>query len=111
MHKRITFRGMDSSAAIEKYVDQQLDKVVKFLSNEKSPVSIDIVLDNNKVHAHNRVEVRIKSPNYDLVSHYEDPKMYDAIDKAIDRIYTELRRHKEKLIDKRKTGDKNNFDL
>ena len=31
MHKRITFRHMESELIMEKYVDQQLDKVVKFL--------------------------------------------------------------------------------
>ncbi len=104
MHKRISFRRMDPEAIMEKYVDQQLDKVVKFLSNEKSPVYIDVVLENGKIHAHNRVEIRVKSPNYDLVSHYEGPKMYDVIDEAIDRMYLELRRHKEKLVDKRKAA-------
>ena len=104
MHKRITFRHMDSEQVMEKYVDQQLDKVVKFLNNEKSPVFIDVVLESGKIHAHHRVEVRVKSPNYDLVSHFEGPRMYDVIDEAIDRMYLELRKHKEKLVDKRKAG-------
>ena len=30
--------------------------------------------------------------------------MYDVIDEAIDRMYLELRRHKEKLVDKRKSA-------
>lgn len=104
MHKRISFKNMDSELVMEKYVDQQLDKIMKFLSNEKTPVYVDVVLEDGKVHAHFKVEVRVKSPSYDLVSHYEGPKMYDVIDEAIDRMYIELRRHKEKLVDKRKSA-------
>ena len=104
MHKRITFRHMDSEQVREKYFDEQLEKFVKFLNDAKSPVFIDVVLESGKIHAHHRVEVRVKSPNYDLVSHFEGPRMYDVIDEAIDRMYLELRKHKEKLVDKRKAG-------
>ncbi len=105
MSKRIAFRGMEPTPAIEKYIDQQLEKVEKFLSHERSPVYINLVLDAAPDHAHNRVELLVKSPNYDLVSHYEGPKMYDAIDEAIDRMYLELKKAKDKRIDSKKEAD------
>lgn len=103
MHKRITFKGMDHSEAIENYASEQLDRVVEFLSNERSPVYIDLMFKPSKIHAHHLVELRIKSPNYSIVSNYEGKDFYGTVDRVIDVMYCELHEHKRKLLDKKKT--------
>ncbi len=105
MHKRITFRGMDHSAVVEEYANQQLAKIEEFLLNEPTPVYIDLVLEPSKVHEHSRVELRVKTPHYDLVSHYEfsGQGFYDVLDRVIDVMYQELHEAKQKLVDQRKT--------
>lgn len=104
MHKRITFRHGDQSEVIEQYANQQLEKIVEFLANERSPVYIDLVLEPAKLHEHSKVELRVKSPNYDLISTYEHTgvKFYDVLDRVIDTMYRELHEHKRKLVDERK---------
>lgn len=108
MHKRITFRNMEHAAAIENYANDRLKKVEKFLENENTPVYIDLVLEPSKVHAHHRVELRVKSPHYDLISHYEGPEFYKILDHVVDVMIHELTEEKRKLIDERnhhiKTG-------
>lgn len=105
MHKRITFRGMDHSAPMEDYVNQQLAKVEEFLEHEPSPRYIDIVLEGSRIHNDNSVEFRLKTPHYDLVSNYKGPKMYDVIDRVIDTMYRELLNAKARRIDDEKKGD------
>ncbi|MGE0010511.1 MAG: HPF/RaiA family ribosome-associated protein [Candidatus Babeliales bacterium] len=105
MHKRITFRGMEHSAPMEDYVNQQLAKVEEFLSHERDPRFLDVVLDGTRIHNDNSVEVRVKTPNYDLVSNYKGPKIYDVIDRVIDVMYNELCEAKRKRIDEEKKKD------
>jgi len=103
MHKRITFRHMDHSDVMENYANEQLAKLEDFLQNEPTPIYINLVLEPSKVHAHHLIELRVKSPNYDLVSNYEGPDFYDVLDHVIDVMYNELHEEKKKHLDERKT--------
>ena len=101
MHKRITFRNMDHVAAIENYANEKLAKIEEVLSHEPTPVYIDLILEPSKVHAHHRVELRVKSPHYDMVSNYEGPEFYKVLDRVIDVMLEELHREKRKQLDER----------
>lgn len=105
MHKRITFRHMEHSDVMEQYINKQLEKIEKFLKREPSPIYIDVVLEASKVREHPRVELRIKTPNFDEVSNYEfeGVDMYDAIDRVIDVMYRKIIEHKQKKVDARKS--------
>ena len=104
MHKRITFRGMDHSNAMEEYANNQLAKVEEFLSNEPTPIYIDLVFTPSKVREHHLIELRVKTPNYDCVSNYEHQGdgFYDVLDRVIDVMYRKLLEEKQKRIDNRK---------
>lgn len=102
MKTKITFRHMDHSSVMEEYAEGQLQKVYEFLSNEPDPVFVDLILEPSKVHEHHKVELRIKSPHYDLISNYEGAKFYDVLDRVIDVMYKRLREEKKKEVDQRK---------
>lgn len=102
MHKRITFRNMDHVSSIENYANRRLDKVEHFLQNEKTPVYIDLVLEPSKVHEHHHIELRVKSPHYDLISNYEGPEFYNVLDHVVDTMISELTEEKRKIVDERK---------
>lgn len=105
MHKRITFREMEKSDVMEKYIDEQLEKIIKFIENERDPIYVDFVLESGRPHAHHQAELRVKTPNYDLISNYEDAEMYDVIDRVIDVMYRQLTEKKKELQDKRRTTE------
>jgi ribosome-associated translation inhibitor RaiA len=67
MHKRITFRNMEHSPAMEGYANNLLAKIEDFLQKEGTPQYIDLVLEPSKNHAHHRAELRIKTPHFDLI--------------------------------------------
>lgn len=102
MDRKITFRDVPHSAAIENYADQQLARIDEFLSHERSPIVIDLIFSPSKIHAHNRVELLIKTPHYDLVTHFEGPDFYDALDRTIDKMYRQLLEHKDRRMEDRK---------
>ncbi len=103
MNKRITFRDIPHSGVMENHANDQLAKVEEFLKGERSPIYIDLVFAPSKIHAHNLVELRIKTPHYEVFSSYEGPDFYDTLDRVIDVAYRELHEKKDKLkIDDRK---------
>lgn len=110
MKKTITFRHMEHSAHIENHANEQLKKIEKILKKEKSPVFIDLVLEPSKVHSHHKIELRIKSPNYDLVSNFEGTEWTASLDRVIDVSYRRLCEEKEKrVVSRRMTGRKDDF--
>lgn len=105
MNKRIVFRGVAHSDVAEQHANEQLKKIEHFLENEPTPVYIDLIFEPSKLRQHSRVELRVKTPHYDLVSHYEyeGVQFYDVLDRVIDVMYQRLHEEKEKNIGKRKT--------
>lgn len=104
MHKRIMFKNMEHSDAMQEYVNHKLEKVEKFLKRESTPIYIDVILEQSSVHTHPRVEIRIKTTHFEEIAHYEHEgvEIYEAIDRVIDVIYRLLRQHKEKEVSLRK---------
>jgi len=91
---------------MEAHANQQLKKIETFLENERSPVFIDLIFEPSKFREHHRVELRVKSPNYDRISNYEHQgvQFYDVVDRVIDTMYKELHEDKNKLHDQLKSA-------
>lgn len=102
MNKKITFRNMEHSTPMEEHAEKQLEKIMKFLENEKTPVYVDLILEPSTVHAHHRIELRVKTPNYDLISNYEGSDFYLTLNRVIDVMYNRLHEAKRKIVDSRK---------
>ena len=113
MHKRITFRNMEKSDVMREYADQQLKKIEHYLESEPTPIYIDLVFEPSKAREHHRIEIRVKSPNYDLISNYEyqGEKFYDTLDRVIDVMYRQLceQGRKHKRDDRKMVGRKDEF--
>lgn len=101
MNKRITFRNMDHAESIENYANEHLVKIEKFLENEPLPITIDLLMEPSKTREHNRVELRVKTPHYDLISHHEGPQFYKVLDHVLDVMLESLRQAKLKRLDGR----------
>ena len=104
MNKRIVFRNMDHSDVMEQYAHDQLERIVEFLEHDRGPVFIDLYLEPSKIHEHHRVELHVKSAEYDLNSSYEHEGMgfYDTLDRVIDVMYRQLCEEKRKKHDMEK---------
>lgn len=92
---------MDHVASIENYANESLKKIEDVLKHEPTPVYIDLVLEPSTVHAHHRVELRVKSPHYEVISHDEGAEFYKILDHVVDTMLHELLEEKRKRIDER----------
>jgi putative sigma-54 modulation protein len=113
MKKVISFKNMDHSEPLELHANDKLNKIQNYLKGFKntSPLNIDLHLKSNKQHPHHEVELNLKTPLFDLNAHDSSPDMYVAVDNVVDKIITQLKKEKEKLLDKRKKveTEKNKF--
>ncbi len=105
MQKRIAFRGMEHSPVLEEFAQKHLEKIERLLESEPTPVSIDLVLEAHPTHAHHKVELRVKTPHYDLVAQHEGPEMYQEVDRVTDKMIQEIRRAKERFNEEKKKSD------
>lgn len=110
MNIRIVFRGMEHSASIETYVRKELEKVTKLLQKE-DVVSIDLVLDAGRQHHHHHAELRLSSHHYHLVASHEGADLYQEIDHVVKTMVHEVKKEKEKALDKRDHGHSLKKDL
>lgn len=98
---------MQHSNVIEEYARNQLHKIEKFLSaSEREPIYLELTFSPSDVHEHHRVELLVKTPNYDLMSEYEHSgtDFYDTVNHVITVMYRRLLEEKERVKkDERKT--------
>jgi ribosomal subunit interface protein len=104
MNKRIVFRNMEHSDIMEAHANEQLEKIINFLENDRGPVHIDLYLEPSRVHKHHRVDLHVRSAEYNRNASYEHEGMdfYETLDHVIDVMYRELLEEKRKNIDKEK---------
>lgn len=105
MNKRVVFRNMDHSDVMEEYANGQLEKITEFLKDDRGPVFIDLYLEPSHVHRHHRVELHVKSADYNANSSYEHEGMdfYDTLDRVIDVMYRQLCEQKRRHHDEKKS--------
>ena len=86
--------GFVTTEAIKAYVVKRLDKIVNIL-NKQVIDTVRVVLRVYKEYT--KVEVTIPAPYIILRSEVRDPDMYAAIDKSVDKLTSQIRRHKSKI--------------
>ncbi|MCK4499259.1 HPF/RaiA family ribosome-associated protein [Candidatus Babeliales bacterium] len=104
MNRKISFHNMDHSEPLEEHVNRRLDKVEEYLKNEELPQHIEVRLTGGHVHAHNKVEIHLKTKNFNLDASRasETGKMYEVVDDAVDRIVALYKKEKQRLVDRHK---------
>lgn len=98
----VTFRHMDHSPVIDEHVRKQLDRLEKFLEQERTPVSVEMIIEAKPVHSHHIIELRVNTPHFHEVVKDEGSDMYLVIDSVITTMNNQLRRLKERMLDDRK---------
>jgi ribosomal subunit interface protein len=104
MQKKITFVGQEHSPVLDKHINEQLEKIERFLEEERSPIFIEVIVEQHKTHQYNKISAHVKTPNYDCFAEHEGPDTYLEINETLDRMLKQLRTQKQKLVDRHKHG-------
>lgn len=95
----VTFRHMDASDALRSYAAEKVERLAsKYLKNA---VEAHVILASNRHRQHNVAEVNIHASNFDISAHAENPDLYAGIDFAMDKVEAQLRKHKDRLNDRK----------
>ena len=103
--KKITFRHMDATPDIKNYAEAALDRVMKALSHESSPIYVDLILTPGRPHAHHEVELLVKTPHYNIVCKETGPHFFQLLDMVSDIAYRKIHEEKERLLNERRNTD------
>lgn len=97
MQVAITFRHLDSSDAVKDHVEEKMAKLTRLLSKE--PINVHVILSQEKFRY--IAEVTVHAMNLSLACVEEASDLYAAIDQVSHKLEHQLRRHKEKLTDRK----------
>ena len=94
---KYSIRGekLDVTDSIREYVMDKLNKMEKYFDNPET-VSVKILFSVRG--REQKVEVTINSKGYDLRAEVSHSDMYAAIDLVIDKLETQMRKHKSKML-------------
>jgi len=96
MQLDITFKNIDSSDALKDYASKRFSKLSKYIDR---PTEVHVVLSVEKRRHKADISVNADGVMINAVEITED--MYSAIDMVMDKLERQIKKHKEKLHDKK----------
>ena len=95
MEKKINFHNMDHSIAIEAHALKKLIKLEEFCAHKASPLQAELWLKAESSHPHHKVDLKVRMNKSELHTSSESRDLYVAIDEAIDKMVTQLKKAKD----------------
>ena len=96
MQTSVTFKNIDPSDHLKAYVSDKLDRFDKYLDN---PAEANVVLAVEKFR--HIAEINIAGDRLTIVGSEETNDMYSAIDMALDKLETQIKKSKQKIRERR----------
>ncbi len=96
MQKTMTARHCDLAEAYKEHADREIDRLNRYSDNI---ISADLIVSQEKYRY--LVELNVHVGGHILTSREEDTEAYTALDQAVDKMATQLKKHNGKLHDHR----------
>ncbi|WP_162801817.1 HPF/RaiA family ribosome-associated protein [Candidatus Chromulinivorax destructor] len=100
MHIKITYRAMDHSATIEKYVRAEVATFEQLFKREEGKPSVEVILQGHTKENHFTVEFVVKSGAYSASARVEGKDVFATIHDATHNITQQIIKQKGKMLDK-----------
>lgn len=104
MDIKITYRGMEKDAQVEKHILQQLKPIETLLSKEHGPASVEFIVAKNSKFPNFSVTARMHKPVCKCIAHHEGADIYTEINIVCDRLYADVVKCKQWQVDRKKQG-------
>lgn len=99
MQVSVTFRHMDASDALRDYAVEKAQRTAsKYLKNA---LESHVILIANRHRQQFTAEINIHAAGYDISAHADNSDLYAAIDFAMDKVEAQLRKHKDRINDRK----------
>lgn len=94
MQLNISGQHLDVTSSLKDYVSEKLEKLERHFNHI---IQIDVVLSvDNKIQ---KAEANVNLSGGKIFAHYSSNDMYASIDKLIDKLDSQVIKHKEKMKD------------
>lgn len=100
MQIKVTFRAMDHSAEIEKYVKAEIETFDQLFKREAGTTSVEVFVQGHIKENHFTVEMIVKTTDYQAVARVEGKDIYATIHDATHHVTQQIIKQKGKIIDK-----------
>jgi putative sigma-54 modulation protein len=97
MQVSITFRHMEATQAIRDHVDSKISHLEKYLLN---PTEVHVILSVEKFR--HTSEIVLVEQNFKASADETTDDMYKSIDRSIDKLESQVKKHKKILQDNQK---------
>jgi len=94
MQVSVTFRHMDSSETLRRYAVEKSERICRFLS---APIEVHWVLSVEKIRQ--IADATVTADGVAIKAQGDTQDMYSSIDMVIDKLFKQVRRHKERVKD------------
>ena len=92
MHIDITFKNLDSTEALKVHVNERTGRLKKYFHGKMTATWICYISAEDQV-----ADLKVHGDSFDLFAQSKTPDLYRSIEEAVDRLETQLRKHKEKI--------------
>ncbi len=97
MNLHLTAHHLEITPAIRDYATEKFDKIKRHFENVV--IDVNVILSVEKLKQKAEATMHVSGKN--LFVECEDENLYTAIDMLVDKLERQVRRHKEKLSDRR----------
>ncbi|MCM0754285.1 ribosome-associated translation inhibitor RaiA [Desulfovibrio aminophilus] len=101
MNIAFNFKNFDPSEHLKEYAESRFEKLSKFIADAEDP-ELQVNLSVEKFR--HKAEVVFLADNLHLSAYEESEDMYSTIDMVLDKLEAQLRRMREKMKDRRRSG-------
>lgn len=96
MNINFSFKGLDQSAGLKEYAEKRLTKLERFIT-QNTQVEVFFVKDKNE----KKTEIKLNHKGEDYFAAESSEEFDQSIDFCVDKISKQIKKSKEKRIDRR----------
>lgn len=101
MNIAYTFKNFEPSEHLKKYAARRFEKLSRFMhKSDNVELSVNMSVDKFR----HKIEVQLVGDNTNITAMEQTQDMYASVDMVLDKLEAQLKKHSEKIKDKRKGG-------
>jgi len=104
MKIQITCKGLEHTPELDEHIHKHSEKIMRLLEHERSPVTVEFVIEHRPSHAHYAVHLHIISPAYEVNVQREGQKLYPVFDEVLHIAHDALHKEKARHVHDHKQG-------
>ena len=96
MQVKVTFKNVEPREEVKRHAEDKIDKINKFV---KAPVTVNFIFTKDKID--HVTELNVSEGGAHYTSSVSGSDFFSSIDESVDKVVTQIKKHKDKIKEKR----------